>query len=87
MTVAFASTAVAVEILCAQKVEGLFELQVSANECDGVLAEANSPFELITYLLAEWLTNGAPITVELGVETSGELLLEDKNGYRYLMQW
>lgn len=30
-----------------------------------------------TFLLAEWLLNGNPVTAELLVETTGELLLED----------
>jgi len=45
--------------------------------CGVKLVEANSLFELVTFLLALWLRNGEEITAELPTESSGELLLED----------
>lgn len=36
-----------------------------------------APALAVTFLLAEWLVNGAPVTAELANETTGELLLED----------
>lgn len=40
-----------------------------------VLAAASA--SAATFLLAEWLVGGSPVTTELLVETTGELLLED----------
>lgn len=63
---------------CVPKAEGLWGLQTSTIECAEELATANSPFELISFLLAEWLVGGASVTTTLLVQTTGELLLEDK---------
>jgi len=62
---------------CVPKTEGLWGLQTSTIECAEELATANSPFELISFLLAEWLVEGLEVTTTLLVETKGELLLED----------
>ncbi len=77
-----ASSAMAEEesTLCVPKVEGLWGLQLSATECGEQLTVANSPFELVVFLLAEWLVGGLPVTTTLLVEGRGELLLEDKKG-------
>jgi len=64
---------------CVPKAEGLWGLQTSTIECAEELATANSPFELISFLLAEWLVKGEEVTTTLLVETKGELLLEDKS--------
>jgi hypothetical protein len=64
---------------CVPWAKGLWGLQVSATECDEQLVEANSPWELVTLLLALWLVNGAEVTTELTTEASGELLLENKS--------
>jgi hypothetical protein len=42
----------------------------------GVLT-AGSASAAVTFLLAEWLANGAAVTTELTTEVTGELLLED----------
>ncbi len=81
--VVVASSAMAEEesTLCVAKAEGLWGLQSSATECAEELATANSPFELVVFLLAEWLVAGLPITTTLLVtSTSSALLLEDKEG-------
>jgi hypothetical protein len=62
---------------CVPKTEGLWGLQTSTIECAEELATANSPFELISFLLAEWLVKGEEVTTTLLVETKGTLLLED----------
>jgi hypothetical protein len=41
----------------------------------GVLTAASA--SAVTFLLAEWLVNGAVVSAELATETTGELLLED----------
>jgi hypothetical protein len=63
---------------CAPKSEGLWGLQTSIYECAEELATANSPWELVSFLLAEWLVEGKEVTTTLLVEAIGELLLEDK---------
>ncbi len=40
-------------------------------------AVAASQASAVTFLLAEWLVNGAVVTSELEIEASGEILLED----------
>jgi len=80
--VVVASSAMAEEesTLCVAKAEGLWGLQSSATVCAEELATANSPFELVVFLLAEWLVGGNPITTTLLVTSTGELLLEDEKG-------
>lgn len=63
---------------CVPKTEGLWGLQTSTIECAEELATANSPFELISFLLAEWLVEGLEVSTTLLVETTGTLILEDK---------
>jgi len=65
--------------LCVPKTgAGLFETQVSETECSKEVAAGKSAFELVTFLLAEWLvTGGVVVSTELLTETTGELLLED----------
>jgi hypothetical protein len=63
---------------CAPKAEGLWELQTSVFACSVELTTANSPFELVVFLLAEWLVEGLGITTTLLVQATGELLLEDR---------
>ena len=62
---------------CVPKAEGLWGLQTSTIECAEELATANSPFELISFLLAEWLVKGEEVSTTLLVEATGTLLLED----------
>lgn len=76
--VVVSAQAMAAEVLCVETPGvGLWETLVSATECSKSLTTANSNFELITELLAEWLFNGGAVTTELLTETTGELLLED----------
>ncbi len=78
-----ASSAMAEEesTLCLPKGESLWGLQLSATECGEELATANSPFELVVFLLAEWLVSGVAVTTTLLVtSTSSGLLLEDQKG-------
>ncbi len=82
--VVVASSAMAEEeiptFLCVPKAEGLWGLQLSATECGEQLTMANSPFELVTFLLAEWLVGGVAVTTTLLVTSPGELLMEDEKG-------
>lgn len=77
--VVVASSAMA-ETLCVPKAEGLWETHFSETECTKELATANSPFELVTFSLAEWLVAAGAVTTTLLVESSGLLTLEDKKG-------
>jgi hypothetical protein len=62
----------------AAKTEGLWEKEASLLACSTQLSTANSPFELVVFLLAEYLLGGLAVAATLSVETTGELLLEDK---------
>ncbi len=74
------ATSASAETLCVPNVKGLFELQLSATECAGELLTNDSPWELITFLLAEWLLEGNPIVTPDLVESPGELTLTSLNG-------
>jgi hypothetical protein len=75
---AVASSAMANEIACGKVANtGLFMKRSSTGVCEEELAEGKSEFELVEFLLAEWLLNGVGITTTLLTETTGELLLED----------
>jgi len=75
-----ASSAMAVEFRCIKtNNEGLWPTEASLTECTGVqLGSANSPFELVAYLPAEWLVGAKAVETTLLVESTGTLLLEDK---------
>jgi hypothetical protein len=77
---AAAPPVMAAETLCVKKAEGLFELQVNENECDGELVTNDSPWELITLTLAVWTVNGVEVATELNISFDIGLLLEDLKG-------
>jgi hypothetical protein len=63
---------------CVPKTEGLWEIRSSTIQCGNDLGVPNSPWELVVFLLAEYLVGGVAVTSTLKTETTGEFLLEDK---------
>lgn len=59
------------------KPEGEWKEFENAANCKGIDTTKKSNYELFDIFAAEWLANGAPVTAELGTETSGELELTD----------
>jgi hypothetical protein len=56
---------------------GLFMKRSSMLLCEVLLTEGGSEFELVEFLLSEYLVGGVGLTETLLVETTGELLLEN----------
>jgi hypothetical protein len=76
---AVASSAMANEVVCIKVANtGLFMKRSTAGVCEEELAEGKSEFELVEFLLAEYLENGVGITETMLVETTGTLLLENE---------
>jgi len=75
------SSALAAEDVCVPRTakNGLFMIRSSAGECLEELAASDGEFELVLFLLAEWLVGGVAATATLLVTSISEgLLLEDK---------
>jgi hypothetical protein len=67
--------AMAAELLCVKVQNGLY----SDAECLLEVALGTGTFEILSFLLAEWLMNGTAVTTPVLAEGSGELLMEDTN--------
>jgi hypothetical protein len=76
---AVASSAMANEVVCIKVANtGLYMKRSTAGVCEELLAGGKSEFELVEFLLAEFLENSISITETMLVETIGELLLENE---------
>jgi hypothetical protein len=75
---AMATSSAMAEDVCVPKAKGLWMIRSSAGECLEELAAEDGEFELIEFLLAEWLVNGAAVVATLLITSvSSALLLED----------